>query len=124
MPALDYSTLLLYFVSGIAIITFIDSVGAILSRVMHFKYVYLIIFSGALYIGMGYLVTKNFNTGIALGLDAILGLYDGSVGLWLCLKLKANIDNFEETANMLNAKTAITMMVIAALLGLIGSWFV
>lgn len=124
MPSLDYSSLLLYFLSGIAIITIIDSVGAILSRVLNFKYVYLIVVSVALYIFMGYLVAKNFNLSIALAINAVLGLYDGSAGLWLCLKLKANIDNREETANMLNVKTAVTMMVIAVTLGLVGYSFI
>ena len=124
MPSLDYSSLLLYFLSGITIITVIDSVGAILSRVLNFKYVYLIVVSVALYIFMGYLVAKNFNLSIALAINAVLGLYDGSAGLWLCLKLKANIDNREETANMLNVKTAVTMMVIAVTLGLVGYSFI
>jgi hypothetical protein len=124
MPSLDYSSLLLYFLSGIAIITIIDSVGAILSRVLNFKYVYLIVVSVALYIFMGYLVAKNFNLSIALAINAVLGLYDGSAGLWLCLKLKANIDNREETGNMLNVKTAVTMMVIAVTLGLVGYSFI
>lgn len=124
MPSLDYSTLLLFLLSGLAIITVIDTVGAILSRKLQFKYVYLTVVSGALYIIMGYLVSLKFSLGIALGVNAILGLYDGSAGLWLCLKLKANIDNREETADMLNVKTAVTMMVVAVVLGLIGHAFI
>lgn len=124
MPSLDYSTLLLFLLSGLAIITVIDTVGAILSRKLQFKYVYLTVVSGALYIIMGYLVSIKFSLGIALGINAILGLYDGSAGLWLCLKLKANIDNREETADMLNVKTAVTMMVVAVVLGLIGHAFI
>lgn len=124
MPSLDYSTLLLFLLSGLAIITVIDTVGAILSRKLQFKYVYLTVVSGALYIIMGYLVSLKFSLGIALGVNAILGLYDGSAGLWLCLKLNANIDNREETADMLNVKTAVTMMVVAVVLGLIGHAFI
>lgn len=124
MPSLDYSALLLFLLSGLAIITVIDTVGAILSRKLQFKYVYLTVVSGALYILMGYLVSLQFSLGIALGVNAILGLYDGSAGLWLCLKLKANIDNREETADMLNVKTAVTMMVVAVVLGLIGHAFI
>lgn len=124
MPSLDYSALLLFLLSGLAIITVIDTVGAILSRKLQFKYVYLTVVSGALYIIMGYLVSLKFSLGIALGVNAILGLYDGSAGLWLCLKLKANIDNREETADMLNVKTAVTMMVVAVVLGLIGHAFI
>jgi len=116
--------LLLFLLSGLAIITVIDTVGAILSRKLQFKYVYLTVVSGALYIIMGYLVSLKFSLGIALGINAILGLYDGSAGLWLCLKLKANIDNREETADMLNVKTAVTMMVVAVVLGLIGHAFI
>ena len=124
MPSLNYSALLLFLLSGLAIITVIDTVGAILSRKLQFKYVYLTVVSGALYIIMGYLVSLKFSLGIALGINAILGLYDGSAGLWLCLKLKANIDNREETADMLNVKTAVTMMVVAVVLGLIGHAFI
>lgn len=118
---MSYSTLVLYLLSGAAIITIIDTLGAILSRVLQFKYVYLSVLSATLYILMGYQVSQHFNLTMVIAINAVLGLYDGSAGLWFSLKLNANVgDNRDEAAQMLSVSTAIVMMIIAVVLGLIG----
>ncbi|NSL85259.1 hypothetical protein ECE50_000335 [Chitinophaga sp. Mgbs1] len=118
---MNYSTLLLYFLSGILIITIIDTIGAILSNVLQFKYIYLIVFSAALYIFMGYFVSRDFNLIMVIAINALLGLYDGSAGLWLSLKLNANMGQARvETERMPGVSVAITMMIIAIVLGILG----
>jgi hypothetical protein len=119
--ALNYLTLFLYLLSGVVIVTIIDTIGAILSRILQFKYIYLIVFSAALYILMGYFVSRDFNLTAVIAVNALLGLYDGSVGLWLSLKLNANMGQArEETARMSGTVMATSMMLIAILLGLFG----
>ncbi len=124
MPASSYYTLFLYLLAGLLTITIIDTVGAILSRKLQFKYAYLSILSFILYFSMGYLVMLRFDVEKVLVINALLGIYDGSVGLWLSLKLNANTgyDN-EKVARLTGINAAFISMVLAIILGVTGSAF-
>jgi len=118
---MSWSNFLLYLLLGTIAITLIDTFGAVLSRRLQFKYRYLSILSFTVYITIGLLVSKQLNLIAAISIGGLLGLYDGTIGCWLSIKLGANNDLSTEQANkLLGAKTAISMTVVGMLLSLIG----
>lgn len=118
---MTYLNLLLFFATGLISITLIDTLGAIASRKMNFKYVNLSILSFLVYTIVGYLISRQYGLTIALYVNGILGLYDGTIGLWLSLILKANTGMNDELANkMLGVKSAITMIITSIPFTLLG----
>ena len=77
---MNYTHLIIYGVYGLAFLTILSTIGAILSRKLRFKYSYLSYLQPLLYIFLGYLICKEYNLGKALLVNALLGLYDGTVG--------------------------------------------
>lgn len=118
---MGWSDFLLYLLLGAIVITLIDTFGAILSRRLQFKYRYLSILSFIVYITLGLLVSRQFNLIAAISIGGLLGLYDGTIGFWLSIKLRANNDlSTEQAFALLGVKTAISMTAIAVLLSFIG----
>jgi hypothetical protein len=116
-----YSGILLLFIIDLISITLIDTLGAIASRKLNFKYIYLSALSFLVYIVIGYLVSKPYSLTIALFINGILGLYDGTIGLYLSLTLKANngMDD-EQIQKVLGVNSAIVMIITSIPLTLIG----
>lgn len=118
---MSWSHFLLYLLFGTIGVTLIDTVGAILSRRLQFKYRYFSILSFIVYITVGLLVSKQFNLIAAISIGGLLGLYDGTIGFWLSIKLKANNDlNMEQADKLLGVKTTISMTATGIVLSLIG----
>ncbi|WP_421942877.1 hypothetical protein [Pedobacter sp.] len=117
--------ILISLIIGLASITFIDSVGAMLSRKMQFKYTYLSIISFMVYIAIGYVVSINHPLIFAMVINAFLGFYDATIGMKLSLIFKANI--LEPKIDMQVWKVTLSMVVTAIFLALIGhlirNWF-
>ena len=105
---------------GLLAITAIATVGAIASQKLNFKYGYLSGLSLIIYISVSYAVSKQYSLSTALLANAILGLYDGTIGLKLCLLLNANIE--QQIKDHLREKTitALPMIFIALLFALLG----
>ncbi len=119
---MSYHNLAIYFFVGLILITVIDTIGAIASRKMNFNYAYLSVLSFAVYITIAYLASADYRTGIVLFLSSLLGLYDGTVGFWLSIVLKSNNGKTtEETSEKPGLMSAVTMIIIAIILGLIGN---
>ncbi|RAJ77587.1 hypothetical protein CLV59_107354 [Chitinophaga dinghuensis] len=124
MPAFNFPVFCLYLLAGLLSVTIIDTVGSILSRKLQFKYSYLSILSFVVYFFMGYLVIQRFNVEIVIAISALLGIYDGTVGLWLSIKLNANTGyDKEKVARLAGFNTAFIAMVISLILGVTGSAF-
>ncbi len=117
-----YLYLLLILGSGLLGITLIDTLGAIASRRLSFKYVYLSILSFLVYTTTGFFTGKIFDLSMAISVNAVLGLFDGTVGLWLSIILRANTGlSTEESYKMIGPKTAISMILMGILFALIGN---
>lgn len=121
---MSYSNLALYIFFGLFSITIVATAGAIASRKFKFKYVYLSVLSVVIYLLVGYLVDRQFGLWIAISVNGLLGLYDGTVGLKLCMLLKANVGNIkEEDDKKFYVSSAITMVIMAVLLTVLAAAF-
>ncbi|MES2850041.1 MAG: hypothetical protein V4685_13360 [Bacteroidota bacterium] len=121
---MSYSSLILFLCLGLLGITLIDTIGAIASRKMNFKYSYLSILSFSVYTTIGYLTSNQFGLPLALLTNGILGLYDGTLGFWLSISLRANNGlTAKEGYNMLGIKMAFMMIAIALLFAVVGNIF-
>lgn len=108
---MTYVHAIIYFIIGLAGITVIDTIGAFASRKLNFNYGYFIILSAALYISIGYLCTREYNFGMAVLINGLLGLYDGSIGLKLSILLKANGGLSAEKSREIGMEKITLMMV-------------
>ena len=118
---MNYTNALIYLIAGLGTITLIDAVGSVASRKLNFKYVYLIIFSLAAYIVIGYLVSKEYGLSAGLLVNGLIGLYDGTIGAKLSIILKAKTDlNAEQTRQLSKGKAAPFMILVGFVFALIG----
>ena len=118
---MNFTYAIICLVIGLILVTIIDTLGAISSRKLNFNYAYLSVCSFAVYIALGYMLSKQYSVQIALLIASLVGLYDGTVGLKLSIMLKANNKlNAQENIDILNLKTAITMVGIACLFVFVG----
>lgn len=118
---LDISEGIKYFLIGLMLITSIDILGAIASNKFNFKYAYLISLSVLIYVFVGFIISKWFNIEVTFFVCAILGLFDGSVGIRLAIILKANMNLQENQIKKLKSyKTALNMALIGGALGILG----
>ena len=117
---MNYTVPITYFVISIIAVTLIDTVGAIASRKLKFKYGYLSFLSLAVYFALAYL-NANYITLVSVVLvNAVLGFYDGTVGFWLSIILKANNGlTAEQVKKAFGFKSGLVAMVIAEVTGLI-----
>ena len=116
-----YLDLITYILIGLSVITLIDTIGAIASRKMNFKYSYLSIASIATYILVAFLVSKNYKLPAVLFTSAVLGLYDGTVGFWFSIILRANNAQTTGQADQKpGVKSATIMVILSLIFGMIG----
>ena len=112
---------LIYALVGLASITLVDTIGAIASRKMNFKYSYLSVVSFTIYILVAFFVAKDYSLPLALFINAILGLYDGTKGFWFSIILKANNGLTTEQINeLLGVKSGFYMILISLIFSIIG----
>lgn len=106
---------------GLLAVTLIDTLGAWASRKLDFNYRWLAIPSYAVYVFVGYTVSRQDGLLMAIIIDLLIGLYDGTVGLKLALILDANYRLNEEEKDLLTTQVAVfSMMLIAPLMAFIG----
>lgn len=118
---MNYTPALLSLLCSIGAITLIATLGAIASRKFNFKYVYLILPSSAVYIGLAIISSDHYNLYTTLLINALVGFYDGTIGFKLSIYLKANTGLDEEKSiQYQNSKQAFMMICVAVMLGLIG----
>jgi len=113
-----YLPLTIYFLTGLIFITLIDTIGAFASRKLNFKYVYLSVVSFIVYVGIGYLISKQYGVTLALITNAILGFYDSTVGMRLSIIVKANSNDVTGIEG--NPKMIIGIITTAISFGLVG----
>ena len=118
---MSYLPLFVIFLSGLAGIMLVATVGAIASRVFKFKYAWLSIVSVVVYTMTGYYFSQTYGLPIALYMNGLLGLVDGTAGFWLSIRVDANNGVVPEKAKqMLGPQSAIVCIVSALVFGLIG----
>ena len=119
---MHYLELLVILGLGLLGITLIDTVGAIASRRLNFKYTHLIILSFLVYTTTGFFAGKKYDISTAISANAVLGLFDGTVGLWFSIILRANTGlSIGESYKMLGPKMAFLMIIVGVLFALIGN---
>jgi ABC-type polysaccharide transport system permease subunit len=118
---MNYTYILPALLSGLLVITLIDSIGALASRKLHFNYAWLSVSSFLVYTFIGYFVSNNSGLLMALLVNNAIGLYDATVGLRLSMALKANYILREEDKKYLSTETTeATMFIIVTALAFIG----
>ena len=109
------------FTLGIIFIILLDTIGAIASNKFKFKYIHLAPLSLSIYIYTGYILAKVINYPVSLLYVAILGVFDGTIGLKLSIYFKANMGLDEnEIQKMQNLQTTLTMAIVGSIFGSIG----
>src|SRR5579885_1208685 len=104
---------LLRFLLGVVLITLLDSVGAIASNRMNFRYIKLIALSLAIYVFTGYILGKVADFPVMALYMGLLGFFDGTIGLKLSIRFKANMGLSEEQGKKIqSANTAVMMILI------------
>ena len=102
------SYLLMMVLIGIAAVTFVDTVGSIVSRRLKFKYGYFSILSFIVYVTIAYLVAEKTNRALStLLVTMMIGFYDGTVGWMIAEKLKANYEITKEMAEKITMAHAV-----------------
>ena len=118
---MNYTNAVIYLLVGLAIITVIDTLGAIASRKLKFKYSYLIILSTAIYIYISYLTSAEYGLFPALLVNGLIGFYDGTIGFKLSILLNANTGlDKQKSMEHLNERTALFMIIMASIFAIIG----
>ena len=106
---------------GIVAITIIDILGSVSSRKLNYKYVYGAPVSLFVYCLIGYKGHHTTTLPWTLLIVCLVGIYDGTVGWWLSVVLKANFADREERAKSVSRLSRIvSMMLISGFFGLIG----
>ena len=112
---------LLRFAFGIVLITLLDSVGAIASNKFNIRYVQLALVSLAIYIFTGFILGKVTSYQETALYTALLGLFDGTIGLKLCIYFNANMGLDEERLQQMQGiQMSLMMIVVGLIFGTIG----
>ena len=120
---MNYTPAILTFIISLILITLISTLGAIASRKLKFNYMWLGLLSLALYVFNGYYLSREYSLSMALLVNGLLGFYDGTVSMRLCLIFKARTGLEEEDMkSMISGKTGLTMTTMAFVFTLIGYW--
>jgi hypothetical protein len=118
---MTYTNALAYLTVGLVVITLIDTLGAIASRKLNFNYAYLTIPSFVVYTGIGYLTSEQYGLSMAMLVNGLLGLYDGTIGFRLSIINKANTGlDTEKSKEDLDGKTALVMIFLSFVFALVG----
>ncbi len=105
-----------YMLYGIIAVTILDIAGAIASRKLNFQYAYLVPLSLAVYTIIAYFASKEFGLKSALITNAVIGLYDGTIGVRLSLAFKLKTPLSEEDLQQLATPGATLINVILAVI--------
>jgi uncharacterized membrane-anchored protein YitT (DUF2179 family) len=108
---------------GLAIlaVTLVDTIGAIASRLLKFKYGWLTFLSLAVYTMLGYYCASIVSIRMALLASLIVGTYDATVGFKLSKICKANLgEHKEEMEKITYAHSLMIMAIICPLFSGIG----
>ena len=113
--------ILIYSIPPLFLITIIDTIGAIASRKLKFKYEYLTPLSLLTYIITGFLLGTAVDILTLSIISGLVGLYDGTLGFWFSIKLNAysNI-SIEQRKKLLGVRMALIMVIVAFLFALAG----
>lgn len=118
---MNFENPLLRFITGIILITLLDTLGAISSNKFNFKYIHLIPLSLAIYVFTGYILAKVTDYQAASLYLALLGLFDGTIGLKLSVYCKANTGLDEnKIREMQSVQTGLAMALTGWIFGSIG----
>ena len=113
--------LLPYIIAGIALITLLDTAGAIASRKFNFNYGFLSPISFIIYTATAYLVAKNNSFDLVLSCNVLIGLYDAIIGWNVSMKLKPNTGKSkEQLIEVTEGQRIFVMTIIAAFFAFIG----
>ncbi len=109
------------FLLGTILIAVLDSLGAILSNKLNFKYVILLPVSLAIYVVIGYLLGKTNSYSTTCLYTGLLGLFDATIGLKLSIYFKANMRMTKEQIDKLGSGgISISMIFVGLILGSLG----
>src|SRR5438270_9942968 len=112
---------ILYTIAGIALITLLNTFGAIASRKLKFNYGLLSPISFVIYTIVGFLISKDKPMDVVFACNALIGIFDATAGWNLLMKLKANTGGAEEQLVILTeGQRTILMTVIAGVFGMMG----
>lgn len=122
---MNYIYVIPVLLSGLLLITLIATVGAIASRKFNFPYTWLSILSAIIYIYTGYLIAAQFGLLMAIIVANLLGLYDATIGMKLCVACKANFKVIDGKVELPSERQSVaTMMVVATVFAFLGYFFV
>lgn len=111
----------IYLISGLIVITITDTLGSVASRKFNFRYASLTFLSVGIYICFGCITCIRYDLVTALWVNGLLGLFDGTVGLYLSIILGANTGlDKKKSLQHVNMTTAVSMIIFACLLVLPG----
>ena len=103
-----------YFIASILLVTLADTLGAIVSRKFNINYGYLSLFSFAIYLSIGYFVSKESGLYAALLVGIIVGFYDATAGWKISRVLQAHTGLTEEEAGRITYSTNLKIMLVVA----------
>ncbi len=103
-----------YTFGALAAISILDSLGAIASRLLNFRFTSLTILSLTIYVLIGYFISPVSGLSIALLAGLVVGFYDGIVGWNLCKLCKANFGVEEELVEKISYTSNLTVMLFVA----------
>lgn len=116
------SYLLSMLLTGLVAVTFIDTIGSIVSRWLNFTYGYFSILSFIVYVTIAYLIAEKTNRALSTVIVTMLiGFYDGTVGWIIAHKLKASFKYSKEIAEKITmAHSVFVANLFSILCGIIG----
>lgn len=111
--------LILITLIGCIIVGIFDAIGAFLSRVLKFKYVWLTFGSIAIY-GIVAFYAAKFN-GLMIGVmtSGIIGVFDATIGMLISKKFNANIPKDDVKNMSVTPRLVFSMGIFASVIGLI-----
>lgn len=117
---INYS-ILPFVLLGIALISLLDTFGAIASRKLNFNYGLLSPVSFAIYTCIGYFISKGNTMDIAIACNILIGMFDAIVGWNFSMKLKANTGEAEgQLIEITEGQRIIVMALIGSFFAVIG----
>lgn len=121
---MNYIAVLPILVCGLLVVTIIATIGAIASRKLNFQYTWLSLASAVFYTYAGYLLSRETDLLMALIVNNVIGFYDATIGLKLCMAFKANFKMVDEEVELPSTQFSVaTMMFVSTALTLLGYIF-
>ena len=104
---------------GFIVVALFDAIGAVLSRMLKFKYVYLTFGSILIYGAVAFYAAKSGNLITGVFASATIGVFDSIIGSFIAKKLNAYIPEKANINMDVNLQLVITVATFAAFIGLI-----